>query len=72
MNLSIKCSVFDVGNFSVLTAPKIASRRLEGISYELSNSTEFKFGFSFNDTNIVIKRENTFKNSPSISIFIIT
>ena len=56
MNLSIKCSVFDVGNFSVLTAPKIASRRLEGISYELSNSTEFKFGFSFNDTNIDSKK----------------
>ena len=42
----VKFSVFDMGEFSLLTAPKIASRRLEGVCSELNNGTLIKFGFS--------------------------
>jgi len=42
----VKFSVFDMGEFSLLTAPKIASRRLEVVCPEFNNGTLIKFGFS--------------------------
>jgi hypothetical protein len=42
----VKFSVFDMGEFSLLTAPKIASRRLESVCSDLNNGTLIKFTFS--------------------------
>lgn len=45
MNLFVEFSVFGMGDFSLLTAPKIASRRLEGVSCDLNNGTLVKSTF---------------------------
>lgn len=46
MNPFVEFSVFGMGEFSLLTAPKIASRRLEGVSCDLNNGTLVKSTFS--------------------------
>lgn len=66
MKTFVKFKVFDMGDFSLITAPKIASRRMEGISRELCNTDENMFEFHFDDVGSDFKKWKYFVNDEQI------
>lgn len=68
MNHFVEFSIFDMGGFSLLTAPKIASRRLEGVSCDLNNGTLVKSIFSCDFNGDDSNRWKYFLNRNEIDI----